>query len=135
MKVFLDTNVWLSGRFRPGLCAELLEALVEMDAAILLDDRVFGEFRRIARDKLRVDGITLARAEVFFRDYAVVVPAASQPAADIPDPDDAWIIAAALAAGADLFVTGDKALLELRKIGDMTLADPRTAYLRLRGLA
>ena len=29
MKVFVDTNVWLSGRFRPGLCADLLEALLE----------------------------------------------------------------------------------------------------------
>lgn len=48
MKVFIDTNVWLSGRFWPGLCAELLETLVEMDVTILLDDRVLEEFRRIA---------------------------------------------------------------------------------------
>ncbi|UZR29629.1 putative toxin-antitoxin system toxin component, PIN family [Methylococcus mesophilus] len=134
MKIFVDTNVWLSGRFRPGLCAELLEALVEMDAVILLDERVFGEFRRIARDKLKVDGDTVARAELFFRQYAVVVPAAGQPAAGIPDSDDAWIIAAALSAGADWFVTGDKALLALGEIEGLPVIAPREAYTRLRGI-
>lgn len=135
MKVFLDTNVWLSGRFRPGLCAELLEALVETGTELLLDERVLEEFRRIARDKLKVDDITLARAELFFRLYTAIMPGADQPAAGVPDPDDAWIMAAALHSGAELFVTGDKALLELREIQGMAVVAPRTAYLRLRGLA
>jgi predicted nucleic acid-binding protein len=52
----------------------------------------------------------------------------------VPDPDDAWIIAAALNAGADLFVTGDKALLELGAVQGLPIIDPRTAYARLRGL-
>lgn len=135
MKVFVDTNVWLSGRFRPGLCAELLEALVESDAAILLDTRVLDEFMRIARDKLKVDEPLLARAAAFFHQYAVPVPAAAAPTAGVPDPDDAWIIAAALNAGADLFVTGDKALLELGVIEGLPIVSPRAAYERLRGLA
>ncbi|QXP83817.1 putative toxin-antitoxin system toxin component, PIN family [Methylococcus sp. Mc7] len=134
MKIFVDTNVWLSGRFRPGLCAELLEALVGLDATILLDERVLGEFKRIARDKLKVNDVDLARAELFFRDYTVVVPAADDAAEGIPDPDDAWIIAAALSAGADLFVTGDKELLALGVVGGMPVIDPRTAYMRLRWL-
>lgn len=135
MKVFVDTNVWLSGRFRPGLCAELLETLLESDTAILLDARVLDEFLRIARDKLKVDEPLLARTAAFFHQYAVQVPAAATPAAGVPDPDDAWIIAAALAAGADLFVTGDKALLELGAIEGLPIIAPRTAYQRLRGLA
>lgn len=135
MKVFVDTNVWLSGRFRPGLCAELLEALVESDTAILLDTRVLDEFMRIARDKLKVDEPLLARAAVFFHQYAVLVPAGAAPAAGVPDPDDAWIIAGALDAGADLFVTGDKALLALGVIESLPIIAPRTAYERLRGLA
>jgi putative PIN family toxin of toxin-antitoxin system len=134
VKIFVDTNVWLSGRFRPGLCAELLEALVELDATILLDERVLGEFKRIARDKLKVNDVDLARAELFFRDYTVVVPAADEASEGIPDPDDAWIIAAALSAGADLFVTGDKALLALGEIEGLPVVSPREAYQRLRGI-
>lgn len=134
MKVFVDTNVWLSGRFRSGLCADLLDALVEADATMLLDERVLGEFMRIARDKLKVEESVLARAALFFNQYAIVVPAADEPAPDIPDPDDAWIITAALNAGADLFVTGDRALLDLGTVQGLPLVDPRTTYARLRGL-
>lgn len=65
MKVFIDTNVWLSGRFRPGLCANLLETLLEEGAELLLDERVLTEFQRIARDKLGVDDFLLARAALF----------------------------------------------------------------------
>ena len=135
MKVFIDTNVWLAGRFGRGLCAELLETLVEEDVEILLDERVHDEFRRIARDKFHVDARTLAEAEFFFQYHARVLAAAVEPTPHIPDPDDAWIIAAAIDASADLFVTGDKALLALGSVEGMSIVDPRTAYVRLRGLA
>lgn len=134
MKVFVDTNVWLAGLFRPGLCAELLESLIELDIEILLDQRVLAEFRRIARDKLRVDAEILAEAERFFRHHAKLLSTASQAAPDIPDADDAWIVAAALAADADWFVTGDKPLQDLGSVGAMQIVSPRAAFLRLRGL-
>ncbi len=135
MKVFVDTNVWLSGRFRPGLCADLLEALLEEDAELLLDERVLPEFKRIASDKLGVEELPLARAVLFFRDCTRILPAAAEPTAGIPDPDDAWIMAAALEADAEWFVTGDKALLALRQVADLIILSPRNAYERVRGLA
>jgi predicted nucleic acid-binding protein len=55
VRVFVDTNVWLAGRFGRGLCADLLDALIEDDIEILLDERVLAEFRRIGRDKSAVD--------------------------------------------------------------------------------
>lgn len=134
MKAFLDTIVWLAGRFGSGLCAELLEALIEAKYTLLVDERVLAEFRRIAKTKFRIDRDTLARADIFFTHFTQCVPAASLPAPGIPDPDDALIISAALAAGADLFVTGDKALLELGEVQGLPILDVRTAYLRLRGL-
>lgn len=136
MKVFVDTNVWLAGRFGRGLCAELLDLLAgDEQIFVLLDSRVYNEFRRIAREKFAVDVQALQEADVFFKHYAIVVAAAEQPAADIPDADDAWIIAAATVACADWFVTGDKALLALGAVGNMRIIDPRTAYVSLRGLA
>ena len=135
MRVFVDTNVWLAGRFGRGLCADLLDTLIEEDTEILLDERVHAEFFRIGRVKFRVDARTLEEADIFFRRYARVLPAAEQPLSGVPDSDDAWIIAAAVSANVELFVTGDKALLSLTRIGDMQIVDPRTAYLRLRGLA
>ena len=135
MKVFLDTNVLLSGLFGTGLCARLLDLLVGDAIAVLLDDRVLGEFERIARDKLQVADDDLARASEFLRRHCVIVPAAARPASGVPDPDDAPIIAAAIQAQASVFVTGDKALLELVLIDGLPIVSPRTAYERLRGLA
>lgn len=135
MKVFVDTNVWLAGRFGRGLCADLLAELIDAPVEILLDERVLAEFRRIACDKFRVDAQTLEASMRFFRNYTVIVAASEIASAGIPDPDDAWIIAAALTARADLFITGDKALLALDAVERMPLLDPRAAYLRLRGLA
>ncbi len=74
------------------------------------------------------------QAERLFRKHARIVPAADEPLADIPDPDDAWIIAAAVTAGSDLLVTGDKALLALDAVAGLPILDPRAAYLKIRGL-
>lgn len=135
MRVFIDTNVWLAGRFGRGLCAELLDQLIAAGAELLLDERVLEEFRRIARAKLHVPQNLLAEAEGFFQHHTRVLPAAAHPLAGVPDADDAWILAAAVAAHADGFLTGDKALIALGAIEGMPILDPRTAYLKLRGLA
>jgi len=77
---------------------------------------------------------TLGRAVLFFEQFAVIVPATDTPAAGIPEPDDAYIIAAALEARVDIFVTGDQVLLDLGCVGGMSILSPRQAYQRLRGL-
>ena len=134
MRIFVDTNVWLAGRFGRGLCADLLDTLVEESVEILLDERVHAEFLRVGHQKFGVDKRTLDEADIFFQRYAKILPSAKRPISGVPDPDDAWIIAAALAADAQLFVTGDKALLALKRFEEMLIVDPRSTYLRLRGL-
>ncbi len=135
MKVFIDTNVWLAGRFGRGLCADLLDSLIMEQSELLLDERVLDEFLHIARDKFKVDDSILREAEEFFYRYATLLPAAKTPMPGIPDPDDAWILQAANNAAANWFITGDKALLELGVAEELPILDPRTAYLKLQGLA
>lgn len=135
MRIFVDTNVWLAGRFGRGLCADLLEALVAADIEILLDERVLAESRRIGRDKFAVDQQTLDAADIFFKRYATILPPSAIPTPNVPDPDDALIIAAAMSADASLFVTGDKTLLALESLGSLQFIDPRAIFIRLQGLA
>ncbi len=135
MKVFIDTNVWLAGRFGRGLCADLLDTLILEQCDLLLDERVLDEFLRIARHKFRVDERTLSEASRFFQRYATLLPPAGTTLPDIPDPDERWILQAAVIAAAEWFITGDKALLALGTVEDMPIVDSRTAFLRLRGLA
>jgi len=133
VKVFPDTNVWLSGLFGGGLCARLLDALITGDCEIIVGEAVIDEFSRIARDKFRMPR-DLVESTVAFLGGHTVVPHTDMAMAACPDPDDVPIIGAALAGDADLFVTGDKALLELGEIEGLPIVTPRAAFLKLREL-
>jgi predicted nucleic acid-binding protein len=130
VRVFLDTNVLLSAFFGSGLCDELFSRLLTSGHEILIGEPVAREFVRIARDKFGVAPADLSYAlEVLRRQTAV--PAASVEPAGIPDPDDVPVIACALSAGAELFVTGDKAPLALPEMDGMPIVAPRAAWQRL----
>ncbi len=134
MKVFLDTNVCLSAFFGHGLCTELLDyLLLEQRHHILVSAPVIAEFQRIATDKFRVPYDEVVAVRAFLDDFLVSDKPAPLPG-DFPDPDDAPIIGAALAAGADLFITGDKALLALDTVENLPIRSPRDAYILLRDL-
>ena len=129
MKVFLDTNVLASALTTRGLCAELLEVVLQSHE-LLTSDPVLKELERILPDKLgQSESITegfigLLRSEGFLitNDY---------PAPSLPDPDDEPIVASALAGGAKVFVTGDKALLILKTIEQLPIISPREFWERL----
>ncbi len=130
MKVYPDTNVLLSGFFGGGLCKELLTRLIEGGHTLLIGEPVAREFCRIATDKFRVKPADLSLAlEVMRRQ--MTVPAACANPFPSPDPDDAPILACAVAGGAEYFVTGDKALLDLGKISNMVILSPRQLFERL----
>ena len=129
MKVFLDTNVLASALTTRGLCAELFEVVLQSHE-LLISDPVLKELERILPDKLgQSESITerfisLLRSEGFLitNDY---------PAPSLPDPDDEPIVASALAGGATVFVTGDKALLKLITIEQLPIISPRAFWKRL----
>lgn len=130
MKVFPDTNVLLSGFFGAGLCASLLHRLLESEHELLVGEPVAREFVRVATDKFRVppEGLALA-LEVLHRQR--LVAAADEPIPGVPDPDDVPVVACAVAARSELFVTGDRALLELGEVRGLALVSPRDAWARL----
>jgi uncharacterized protein len=130
VRVFLDTNVLLSAFFGRGLCDELFSRLLTSGHEVLLGEPVAREFVRIAKEKFAVAPSDLSFAlEVLRRQ--TVVPAAGGERSGIPDPDDAPIVACALAAGAEVFVTGDKMLLALEGVDGMAIVSPRACWERL----
>lgn len=129
MKVFLDTNVLASALTTRGLCAELFEVVLQSHE-LLISDPVLKELERILPDKLgQSESITkgfmsLLRSEGFLITNDHPVPS-------LPDPDDEPIVASALAGGAMVFVTGDKALLKLETIEQLPIISPREFWERL----
>jgi uncharacterized protein len=129
VKVFLDTNVLASALTTRGLCAEPFEVVLQSHE-LLISDPVLKELERILPDKLgQSESITkgfmsLLRSEGFLITNDHPVPS-------LPDPDDEPIVASALAGGAMVFVTGDKALLKLETIEQLPIISPREFWERL----
>jgi predicted nucleic acid-binding protein len=62
-----------------------------------------------------------------------VVPRPTDPSAiPIRDPDDRWALPSAVAAGADLLVTGDQDLLDVADQAPVPIVNPRGCWERLR---
>lgn len=123
MKVFLDTNVLASALTTRGLCAELFEVVLQSHE-LLISEPVLQELKHILPGKL---GQTASVTEDFvalLRIESLLVEG-EHPFPSLPDPDDEPIIASALAGQASVFVTGDKALLELLRVEHLPVISPR----------
>lgn len=130
MKVFPDTNVWLSGLLGNGLCSRLLDELVLHDCDIVVGEAVLAEFSRIATEKFHIPHAQLKHAQAFMGSWTVVpVQIISLP--DCPDVDDLPILGSALHAGCSHFVTGDRALLSMQQIEQMSIVSPRQMLMQL----
>lgn len=132
MRFFPDTNVLVSALVARGLCADLLRQLVRGHRRghweLLVGTAVEDEVERVLRDKLQADRATLALARAFLSEGHRVEGGAHPAALGVPDPGDVAVVANALVALADVFITGDKALLEVAKIERMAFASPRQAW-------
>lgn len=125
MRVFLDSNVLISAFATRGLSADVLR-LVLMEHELLCAEVVLEEVERVLTRKFSMPPADVAEIVSFLRDHPVE-PRPSEPASvPISDPDDAWVLASALAAGAEVLVTGDAALLELGpQVAALEITNPR----------
>jgi uncharacterized protein len=133
VKVFLDTNVLVSALATRGLSADLLERLLEEGTQLLTCPQVIAELRRVMAEKFHVEFERMLYTPQLLERLTSVPESDAPPARarSISDPDDIPILGCALAAGAELFVTGDKALLELKTVEGMAIVSPRQAWERL----
>lgn len=122
-RVFLDTNVWLSAAVFPGLCAELLLAIDAAGHRLLTSDRVRREAHQVLRRKFPRHEAAIPRFDTLWA-CAHGVPDVAEPADDA----DVRLVAAARAAGAQVFVTGDRRVLGWDPSGAMRIVSPRAAW-------
>ena len=131
MRVFLDTNVLASAFATRGLCADVLrEVLANED--LLVSEVVLEELLDVLTDKFGLPARSAAEAVAIVRIDSTIAEPLTRVKAKVPDPDDEPILSAALSQKADVFVTGDKALLGLRKLGRMHIVSPRGFWERLQ---
>ena len=125
MKVFLDTNVWLSATVFAGLCEAILIEAAQRSA--LLTTRLV---QQKAHEVLHRKFPHLPHAKALFD--AIWAEAACVPDVDEPaDDNDARLVRGAEAAGATVFVTGDRRVLGWGAQGSMQILSPRDAWMQL----
>ena len=125
MKIFLDTNVWVSALMAPGICEDLLFDSCKQGIAIS-SPLVWEELAEVLRRKVKAPEPVVAAARILWLD-TIRIAEPFEPAHDA----DARLVAASAAAGADLFVTGDKRVIEWGASGSMRIVSPRDAWVIL----
>lgn len=131
MRVFLDTNVLVSAFASRGLCAEVLE-LVLLDHDLIVGQAVLRELRKALHDKVKLPATRSAEIVDFVSSEATQVVGQATPAIVGVDAGDALVLGEALAGQADLFVTGDAALLRLEAVRTLAIVSPRQFWEILR---
>jgi putative PIN family toxin of toxin-antitoxin system len=125
VKVFLDTNVLVSGFATRGLCADVIH-LVLAEHELITAEVVLTELKRVLKQKIRLPSEQIQKILTFLESQTVQPKPISLSSIPVRDEDDQWVLASALAAKADVFVTGDKDLLEIaEQVSGLTITDPR----------
>lgn len=124
MRVFLDTNVLVAAFATRGLCADVFRQVLA-EHELVTGEVVLAELERAVRQKLGLPDRAVDDVMALLRRYHVQPKPKKKPDLAVRDPDDLWILASALAAKADVLVTGDQDLLVVRNPGDIVITDPR----------
>ncbi len=131
MKVFLDTNVLVAAFATRGLCADLLRTVLAKHE-LVVGQIVLVEAERVMRDRLRVSEAMIAAALELLREYPVTAVREPLPHPKCRDKDDAVVLASAVAAGADVLVTGDRDLQVLAGKSSLRIVDPHGLWTLLQ---
>lgn len=127
MRVFLDTNVLISALATRGLCADLYERLAA-EHEVVIGEPVLLEVLDILQRKFKANAELLTKVEAQLRLLEVIASQTTAPILPIRDIEDPWIIACALYAKVDCFVTGDAELLDLKIIDKLPVISPRACW-------
>lgn len=132
MRVFLDTNVLISAFAARGLCADLMRLLLA-EHEVLTGEVNLVELRRVLLKRFKATAAQVDVIEQLLRDQTVIPKPAALLSLKVRDPDDAWVLASAVAGDADLLVSGDQDLLVLAHRAPLPILSPRDAWSHLRG--
>lgn len=116
MRVVLDTNVFVSAVFFHGKPFEVLSAWREGLVTLVVSPEILEEYRRVGEELARrYEGVNLAPLLALVEQHAEVVQPTPLTAPVCRDPDDDKFLACAACGRADVVVSGDRDLLELRR--------------------
>ena len=131
MRVLIDSSVLVAAHIsRAGVCAELLEDVL-MDHELVMSQFIIDELARKLRDKFKFteDEIAQVRSHLL-ADCEMVSPVEVLSTA-CRDPNDLPVLGTAVAGRADVLITVDKDLLDLREYSGISIIRPGQFWRRV----
>jgi len=130
MRVFLDTNVIVSAVTTRGLCADVFRTVLA-EHELVTSPRVLQEARRILKSKFSVPDVLINEYLELIEEGAIVAHPMDLAVPGIKDKNDIEIVAAAVAAGAQVLVTGDREVQDIKSIRKVRILSPRSFWEQL----
>lgn len=131
MKVFIDTNVLASAIATRGLCADIFREILRFHTPIISTD-VIDELEEVLSGKFHVPHELIKENVAFLAQVCTVVDGVDDPDVIFQDESDIPIISAAVSARADIFITGDKGIQDLKTLKGVDFLSPREFWERHR---
>jgi len=114
MKIFLDTNVLVGAVFSPtGVCFKVIEKVYE-EHTIVISVEVLNELGDVLKRKTTLTDQEIAKVIYRHGKLGLVTQKQKKHAVAVRDPDDQIILERVLGEGAEILITGDKDLLDIR---------------------
>ncbi len=120
MKVVLDTNVWISAWLWRGLPNKLIHLARNEEIQICISEPLLAELvNTLSYKKLqqKIQSLNLTNEQLLIgtSEITCIYPITNLNVPELRDPDDAIVLATAIAANAEVIITGDQDLLVLRE--------------------
>lgn len=128
MKVVIDTNVLISGLYFGGVPAQVVSAWTDGRTMLVVSPEILHEYRRVGLELAKGRAALIAALDALLAIIAVHASVVNAPALATrvsEDSDDDKFLAAAMASGAALIVSGDRHLLRVSGWNDIVVLKPR----------
>jgi|JI102314DRNA_FD_contig_41_6406763_length_1606_multi_4_in_0_out_0_2 uncharacterized protein len=130
MRVVIDVNVWISGLLWGGVPRRVLELVKNQQITIFVSDTLLQEMettlrRAKLRPKMQSLGLTVDGLMSQVKNWVESCPIDSLDVPQLRDPDDTMVLATAIAANAEVIITGDLDLLILNEFEGILILTPK----------
>jgi putative PIN family toxin of toxin-antitoxin system len=132
LRLLLDSNVIIAAFAARGLCHALFEYCLESHE-VLMCEEILDEIREKLITKVKVPASLASDIEKYIGDSTELVSPQTLLVPELKDNRDLPVLGAAVASGAAYLITGDAALLELRKIKKTIIVSPRAFWEAMKG--